>query len=404
MATGKCLSPYFSEEKIMHITAKPVSYRCNLRCDYCFYLGKETLFHHHPMMDDLTLRAFIEAYIQASGDDVYFTWQGGEPTLAGLAFFQKAMRYQYQFAGHKKIHNALQTNGILLNDEWCQFLKKHDFLVGISIDGPQPLHDQYRQSRSGKGTFDRVMSAVEKLKKYGVEFNTLTVVNNINVRYPLEVYRFLKSIGSSHMQFIELLETCPANVQNVQTVSQTKAFSTADFSVPAKEYGIFMSEVFLAWVQEDVGRIFIRQFESTLSRVFGNGHTSCIFQEACRDNFILESDGDLYECDHFVWPEYKIGNIHSAPLSSLASTCLTAQKQHLARECLECVYRPLCNGGCPKHRINEGAGARLSYFCPGYKVMFATMLPYLNAFAELARYGIPLSHIMNIAKKIEAIR
>lgn len=383
----------------MHITAKPASFQCNLRCDYCFYLGKETLFHHHPMMDDLTLKAFTEAYIRASGDDVYFTWQGGEPTLAGPEFFHKAIAYQQQFAGHKKIYNALQTNGILLNDEWCRFLKKHNFLVGISIDGPQPLHDRYRRSRSGKGTFDKVMSAIERLKKHGVEFNTLTVVNNINVHHPLEVYKFLKSIGSCHMQFIELLEACPLDEQ---TGAPTEISSVADFSVPAKEYGTFMSEVFRSWVREDVGRIFIRQFESTLSRVLGNGHTSCIFQEACRNNFILESGGDLYECDHFVWPEYKIGNIHSTALSSLESVRLTAQKQHIARECQECVYRPLCNGGCPKHRINEGTGARLSYFCPGYKIMFTTMLPYLNAFAELARHGIPLSHIMNIAEQIGA--
>ncbi|QBX79797.1 anaerobic sulfatase maturase [Citrobacter tructae] len=381
----------------MHITAKPTSYQCNLKCDYCFYLEKEAQFSHHAHMDELTLKNFIENYINAGGKEVYFTWQGGEPTLAGLNLFRQAVTWQQHFAGKKKIHNALQTNGILLNDEWCLFLKEHDFLVGISIDGPQALHDQYRLTRSGKGTFDKVMSAINLLKKHCIAFNTLTVVNNSNAHHPLEVYRFLKSIGSQHMQFIELLETSEPNI-NFNAPADT--FHLIDFSVLPSDYGRFMSAIFTEWVKEDIGKVFVRQFESTISRVLGNGHTSCIFQASCRNNFVLESNGDIYECDHFVWPEFKVGNIANAELSLLESSRLSAQKQVLANECRECVYKPLCNGGCPKHRITRGTEARISYFCQGYQMMFATMVPYLNAFVELARHNVPLDYIMSINDKI----
>lgn len=381
----------------MHITAKPTSYQCNLQCDYCFYLDKEAQFTHSPRMDDQTLKTFIKSYIDASDEVVYFTWQGGEPTLAGLDFFRKVVTWQQQFSGSKKIHNALQTNGVLLNDEWGRFLKKHNFLIGISIDGPKELHDRYRVTRSGKGTFQKVMAAIECLKEHQIEFNTLTVINNINVHHPIDVYEFLKEIGSCHMQFIELLETSEPNISFTHPLD---TFRLIDFSVPSADYGRFMSAIFKVWVKEDVGKIFIRQFESTLSRVLGNGHTSCIFQEACHNNFVLESNGDMYECDHFVWPEYRIGNISSDSLNAMESTKLTAQKQALAKECINCSYRPLCNGGCPKHRIGDGTGARTSYFCQGYKIMFSSMTPYLNAFVELARHGIPLEHIMLINNEL----
>lgn len=383
----------------MHITAKPTSYQCNIQCDYCFYLDKEKQFTHQPWMDDATLKTFIKEYIASSGDAVYFTWQGGEPTMAGLDFFRKAVAWQQQFRQHKKIHNALQTNGILLNDEWCRFLKEHDFLVGISIDGPQELHDRYRQTRSGKGTFEKVMAAIERLKQHQVEFNTLTVVNHINARHPLVVYDFLKSIGSRHMQFIELLET---GTPNVNFGSYNDTFQIIDFSVPPADYGNFMSAIFKAWVKKDVGKVFIRQFETFVSLFVGNGHSSCIFQQACRNNFVIESNGDLYECDHFVYPDYKIGNVFHDPLATLESTQLTKQKQVLAQECLRCTYKSICNGGCPKHRINKGTDGKISYFCAGYKILFATITPYMNAFAELARHRIPLEKIMELAEQIEA--
>ncbi|MFM5185942.1 anaerobic sulfatase maturase [Aeromonas veronii] len=376
----------------MHITAKPTSFQCNIKCDYCFYLEKETQFKHTPWMDDETLEAFVRTYISASGPEVYFTWQGGEPTLAGLDFFQRAVQYQARHGQGKKIFNALQTNGLLLNEEWCEFLKQHDFLVGISIDGPCELHELYRKTRAGRGTFDKVMAAIELLKQHEIPFNTLTVINNINVQHPLRVYEFLKSIGSRHMQFIELLETTEPNIcfSDMPT-----AVNIVNFSVPATQYGHFMAELFKVWVAKDVGKIFIRQFESFISRVLGNGHTNCIFQTQCQDNLVIESNGDLYECDHFVYSDYKIGNIKRDQLSHLHSDKLSQQKGILARECRECTYLPICNGGCPKHRIKPGDGAGISYFCSGYQILFATMVPYLNAMVELERHKIPLVHIMD---------
>lgn len=325
--------------------------------------------------------------------------QGGEPTLAGLDFFRKVIHYQQRYAGQKRIFNALQTNGILLNNEWCAFLKEHEFLVGISIDGPQELHDRYRRSNSGNGTFAKVIAAIERLKSYQIEFNTLTVINNINVHYPLEVYHFLKSIGSKHMQFIELLETGTPNIDFSGHTENT--FRIIDFSVPPTAYGKFMSTIFMQWVKNDVGEIFIRQFESFVSRFLGNGHTSCIFQESCKDNLVVESNGDIYECDHFVYPQYKIGNINKSELKTMNSVQLTAQKKRISAKCQQCVYKPICNGGCPKHRITKVNNETISYFCEGYKILFSTMVPYMNAMVELAKNRVPLYHIMDVAKQME---
>ncbi len=349
-------------------------------------------------MDDSTLKEFIKQYIAASGNQVYFTWQGGEPTLAGLDFFRKVIHYQQRYAGQKRIFNALQTNGILLNNEWCAFLKEHEFLVGISMMA-QELHDRYRRSNSGNGTFAKVIAAIERLKSYQVEFNTLTVINNVNVHYPLEVYHFLKSIGSKHMQFIELLETGTPNIDFSGHSENT--FRIIDFSVPPTAYGKFMSTIFMQWVKNDVGEIFIRQFESFVSRFLGNGHTSCIFQESCKDNLVVESNGDIYECDHFVYPQYKIGNINKSELKTMNSVQLTAQKKRIPAKCQQCAYKPICNGGCPKHRITKVNNETVSYFCEGYKILFSTMVPYMNAMVELAKNRVPLYHIMDVAKQME---
>ena len=380
-------------------SAHPYTVRFGLRMLMCFYLEKESQFTHEKWMDDSTLKEFIKQYIAASGNQVYFTWQGGEPTLAGLDFFRKVIHYQQRYAGQKRIFNALQTNGILLNNEWCAFLKEHEFLVGISIDGPQELHDRYRRSNSGNGTFAKVIAAIERLKSYQVEFNTLTVINNVNVHYPLEVYHFLKSIGSKHMQFIELLETGTPNIDFSGHSENT--FRIIDFSVPPTAYGKFMSTIFMQWVKNDVGEIFIRQFESFVSRFLGNGHTSCIFQESCKDNLVVESNGDIYECDHFVYPQYKIGNINKSELKTMNSVQLTAQKKRIPAKCQQCAYKPICNGGCPKHRITKVNNETVSYFCEGYKILFSTMVPYMNAMVELAKNRVPLYHIMDVAKQME---
>ncbi|EPR5452439.1 anaerobic sulfatase maturase [Yersinia enterocolitica] len=381
----------------MHFTIKPTSFQCNIKCDYCFYLEKEHIFEHKNWMSEQTLDNFVKKYIESTHSlDVHFTWQGGEPTMAGIGFFRRAIELQEKYKGNKRIFNALQTNGLLLNDEWGLFLKKHNFLIGISIDGPEKMHNQYRKTRSGKGTFKKVIDAIELLKKHQVEFNTLTVINNFNVNYPIEVYTFLKDIGSKHIQFIELLET---DIPNDKFKGNIK-FDIVNFSVPAKAYGDFMSTIFRHWVKYDIGNIFIRQFESFISCILGNGHTSCIFQPMCHDNFVIESNGDIYECDHFVYPNFKVANIED-DITGINTPKLSSEKLNLSEECMTCDYKSICNGGCPKHRINKATNANISYFCEGYKKLFSVMVPYLNAMVALEKNNISLSHIAVIADKIE---
>lgn len=401
----------------MHITAKPTSFKCNLKCDYCFYLEKESFIESPSLMSRTMLSDYIEKYIDASGDEVFFTWQGGEPTLAGLEFFQEAVRLQQQFAKGKKIHNALQTNGVLLNDAWCQFFHDNHFLIGISIDGDQALHDSYRVTTAHKGSFHKVKAAIELLNQHNVEFNALTVVNNINVKQPLVVYNTLKSLGCKHIQFIELVETleCDDNHTPQWLGLQSKMIRegsslipisvvnepgrVADFSVSAKEYGQFMATIFEQWVHNDVGTVFVRQFESLLSCFVGNGHTSCVFQESCGDNFVVEANGDIYECDHYVYPDYRLGNVAELTLSTMFGSKVNASKRLLASECKGCIYKAICNGGCPKHRFNQGR----SYFCEGYKILFAAVTPYMNAMAVLIQEGVAVENIMKIAPRIRAL-
>lgn len=387
----------------MHITAKPTSFNCNIKCDYCFYLEKEKLFEpqQSPTMSDESLESFIKHYIKSSNEDVYFTWQGGEPTMAGLSFFEKAVNFQKKYANGKTIHNAMQTNGILLNDHWGEFLKKHDFLIGISIDGPKELHDIYRITRSGKGTFDKVMAGIDVLKHHQIPFNTLTVINNKNVKHPLKVYNFLKSLGTEHIQFIELLETetFSDTAIPVWLVDKQRASTVSHFSTPAVEYGHFMTSIFQEWVAKDVGSIFVRQFESFLSCFIGSGHTSCVFEPSCGDSLVIESDGTIYECDHYVYPSYEMGNIKNG-LTNLYGHQVDNDKKSLSPKCLQCDYLDICNGGCPKHRINTGNGAGVSYFCDGYQILFSEMVPYMNAMATLMEDGYPAWKIMDIVDDI----
>ncbi len=353
-------------------------------------------------MSNETLESFVKHYIRRSGNDVYFTWQGGEPTLAGIEFFENAVKLQQKYAAGKQIHNAFQTNGILLNDKWGEFLKRNDFLVGISIDGPKELHDVYRVSKSGKGTFDKIMKGIEVLNKHEVAYNTITVINNINVNHPKRVYEFLKTLGTEHFQFIELLETNTFSEESIPVwlVDDNKPSGIYDFSTPALAYGQFMAHIFEQWIKHDIGEIFIRQFESFVSCYVGNGHTSCVFKPNCGEEWVVEADGTLYECDHFVYPEFAMGNIDKG-VDGLFSEKVSKAKRQLAPLCQRCQYLSICNGGCPKHRVNVGKGAGVSYFCEGYKHLFGKMVPYLNAMASLMEDGFPATEIKKIVHFIE---
>ncbi|EKS1843692.1 anaerobic sulfatase maturase [Cronobacter muytjensii] len=386
-------------KKSCHVMVKPVGAACNLNCDYCFYLEKAQIYpgRQQKCMDDATLELFVEQHIKAQQtDEVIFAWQGGEPTLAGLDFYQRAVALQEKYSCGKRIINTLQTNGLLLNDAWCRFLSKHHFLIGLSIDGDAELHDAWRKTRSGKPTHDRVENAVRLLIKHHIEFNTLTVVNNINVHHPLRVYDYLRSIGSRDMQFIPLLERHALAGENRVLVSPDDQgdAAIAPWSVPGDAFGVFLKTIFYTWIRRDIGDISIQLFEQAFAAWCGLPAQICVFAERCGSALAMEMNGDVYQCDHYVWPRYKLGNIHSTPLAALrdgdANQAFSRAKAHaMAAECHRCPYRFACYGGCPKHRILPSAEGKLNrnWFCEGYQAFFSYINPYMLMLKTLSQSG-----------------
>lgn len=368
--------------KSCHVMAKPTGALCNLGCDYCFYLDKAQLYpeRHARCMDDETLSLFVQQQIAAQDtEEVIFAWQGGEPTLAGLAFFQRAVALQQQFAQGKTILNTFQTNGILLDDAWCRFFRQHHFLIGISVDGDAVLHDAYRKTNAGKPTYHHVEAAVKLLQKHGVAFNTLTVVNALNSQHPLQVYDALKKLGSRHMQFIPLLEA------SEEGVSQ-RSLKPADF-------GTFLKTIFYQWVRHDIGVIEVPIFEHAFAVCCGLPALTCVFAPSCGSAFALELNGDIYQCDHFVSPEYLLGNLHQSTLREMlesdANRTFGHYKSPLASECAACGVRSACHGGCPKDRITlSSTGSKnLNYFCPSYQAFFRFVQPYMLMMKSLLEQG-----------------
>lgn len=362
------------------LMAKPSGSVCNIDCTYCFYLEKENLYPErksHWKMDKVTLENYIRKNINAQGgDEIDFPWQGGEPTLLGIDFFKEAIRLQNLYRGNKKINNFFQTNGTNIDDDWAAFLKENNFLVGLSIDGDRISNDTYRLTRSGKSTFDAVMKGLESLKRFKVEFNTLTVVNSENVKRPMDVYNFLKRIGSRYMQFIPLVERRASQPdKNGLTLIQpdfSGQCSVTEWSVPAKSYGRFLNTIFDYWIQNDIGSVFVMNFEQTLTKMAG-GTSSCVINEVCGSNLIVEANGDVYSCDHFVYPENKLGNVNDDDLSELVNSDSNIsfglnKLNGISRDCLKCTVRSVCNGGCPKHRFNLSSDGKpnKNYLCDGF--------------------------------------
>lgn len=350
--------------------AKPASSRCNLDCRYCFYIDKPT----QPVMNDATLVALIQQQIAAQpGKDVLFAWQGGEPTLCGVDFFRRVVALQKQYGAGKQIHNTFQTNGILLNDEWCQFLHDNDWLVGLSLDGPADLHDVCRVSRSGKPTHQKVLNALAKLIEHRVAFNLLVVVNRLNSEQPARMYRYLRQLGTSFLQFIPLVER------------DENGSLTAD-SVEPQVWGTFLNTVFDLWVREDIGRVFIQLFDSTLGVWCGCPAQMCTLSPTCGHAFALEANGDLYQCDHYVYPEFCLGNIHHTPLNKMnASPQVKAfadmKRLTLSTDCQACSLLRFCNGDCPKHRDEGGK----SVLCAGYRAFISHSAPHMRVMRDLIR-------------------
>ncbi|MCY1224306.1 Anaerobic sulfatase-maturating enzyme [compost metagenome] len=400
----------------MHLMAKPVGPICNLDCDYCFYLEKEQL--HPPnnrfRMSDEVLRAYVQRYIAAQNSpEVEFTWQGGEPTLLGLEFFQRALAYQREFATGKVIRNTLQTNGTLLDDAWCAFLAREGFTVGISLDGPRELHDLHRPDKRGRSSFDKVMLGLGLLQKYAIPYNVLVTVARETTRQPLAVYRFLKEAGVRHIQFNPVVERTPtapdtARGQHFATPPelrlhdlQAPAAQVTKQSVEAEAYGDFLIAIFDEWVRQDVGTVHVMNFEWALAAWCQLPASVCLFAPRCGKAAIVEHDGSLYSCDHYMYPEYRLGNIREQdPATLLASPAQqafgAAKEEALPGYCLDCDYLFACHGECPKNRFIETPDGKpgLNYLCAGYKRYFRHITPYLNAMARLIAHGQPADLIM----------
>ncbi len=403
-------------ETAFHILAKPVGPICNLDCKYCFYLEKENLYPNKTGIDAWSLKGevlehFIREYIESQTVPVInFAWQGGEPTLLGVDFFRRVVDLQTRYAGGKQVENGFQTNGVLLNDEWCEFLGENRFLVGISIDGPEKLHDRYRVDKGGAPSFRKTMQGLELLRSHGVEFNTLTVIQRHNSNHPLEVYRFLKEVGSGFMQFIPIVERIaerqgPDGLSLIGPASGMPA-SVSEWSVEPLQFGKFLCAIFDAWVRQDVGRYYVQLFDVALEAWVGMEPSLCVFRRECGQAMALEHNGDLYSCDHYVYPENRLGNIMENPLLSLVQSDQQLQfgrykVSSLPRYCRECDVRFACNGECPKHRFlrtPEGE-AGLNYLCEGYKLFFRHIDPYMKFMAEELRHERPPANIMAWVRK-----
>ena len=393
-----------------HIMTKPVGPICNLDCKYCFYLEKERLYpgtQHWAMSPDL-LERYVRDYIAAQpADEVHFAWQGGEPTLLGIDFFRAVVELQQRYANGKSIHNALQTNATLIDGAWAEFFAANRFLVGVSIDGPREIHDFYRVDKGQAPTFDRVMRGLRTLQQHGVDFNTLTVVHRHNAQFPVEIYRFLKEIGSAFLQFIPIVERAAAqpgrgDLVLIQPSSQAAAAVT-DWSVESEAWGKFLARIFDEWVRQDVGRVYVQLFDVALESWFGLDPSLCIFRRTCGSALAMEHNGDLYSCDHFVYPDNRLGNIAETALDQLVSSPQqTAFGRHkldsLPRMCRECEVRFACNGECPKHRfLNTPDGEPgLNYLCSGYKYFFNYIDPFMKFMAAELRAGRPPANIMRL--------
>jgi uncharacterized protein len=392
-----------------HVMAKPTGPICNLDCKYCFYLEKEKLYADTSnwVMSDEVLENYVRQYIKAQNVPIVnFAWQGGEPTLLGVEFFRKVVALQKRYSDGKQITNAFQTNGVLLNDQWGTFFRENQFLVGISIDGPREMHDNYRVSKGGQSTFDRVVRGISYLKKNHVEFNTLTVVARHNANYPLEVYHLLKEIGSGFMQFIPIVEriaTTPTR-DRLRLVTPDEEAQVAPWSVESLQYGKFLCTIFDEWVRQDVGRYFIQTFDVALESWLGLPQSLCVFRETCGAATVMEHNGDLYSCDHYVYPEYRLGNILHEPMLSLVNSPRQwkfgqDKRDKLPRQCLECEVLFACNGECPKHRFTHTSDGepRLNYLCAGYKLFFQHIDPYMRFMAQEITQARPPANVMQWA-------
>jgi uncharacterized protein len=394
-----------------HVMAKPGGSTCNLDCKYCFYLSKKTLANGPGTgpMDDETLELFIKQYIDGvTGPEVVFSWQGGEPTLRGLDFFRRVVALQKKYQKpNQRVENDLQTNGVLLNEEWARFLKEHRFLVGLSIDGPRELHDRFRINKGGAPTFDKVMAAAKLLRKFGVRFNTLTCVHRYNASHPLDVYRFLRrELDATYIQFIPIVQlkgfetTAPQmwdkswlpKLGSPEARPDHPDSPVTNWSVDPEEYGYFLSRVFDEWRRKDMGTVLVNHIETLVAQHAGLQSQICIYSEFCGKGVVVEHDGSVYSCDHYVYPEYRLGTLQEKPLAEMVFLPAQvkfgyAKSETLPRHCRECLYLKDCWGECPKNRLIRTPDGEpgLNYLCAGLKKFFKHALPEVGRIANEIR-------------------
>lgn len=396
--------------KPLYVMLKPAGAHCNLACKYCYYLEKNKLYptaQRHLMSDEM-LEQFTREYIEAQTmNQVLFTWHGGEPLLRSIDFYRKALSLQQKYAGGRHIDNVIQTNGTLLTDEWCEFFAQDHWLVGISIDGPQPDHDHYRLTAAGKPSWKKVMQGIKLLKKHGVEWNAMAVVNAYNANHPLEFYRFFKENGCLFLQFTPIVErlTRHEDGRTLASLADKDEISLSEASVTPEQWGYFLCAIFDEWVRKDVGKIFVEIFDCTLANWMGISPGICAYSKECGHAGVMEHNGDVYSCDHFVFPEYKLGNIRD---HSLIDMLYGEQQQEfsrlkhssLPRQCKECDMEFACHGECPKNRFmkDKYGDSGLNYLCPGYYHYYQHVAPYMDYMKQELMSQRPPSNIMNVVQ------
>jgi len=365
----------------LYVMLKPVGASCNMSCSYCYYLEKRNLYRDEEkqFMSEQMLEEFTRQYIESQTmPQVLFTWHGGEPLLRPISFYKHALQLQRKYAGGRQIDNCIQTNGTLLTDEWCEFLRENNFLVGISIDGPKALHNTYRHTRRGDPSFDHVMRGVCLLQKHEVEWNAMAVVNRVNAEQPLEFYHFFKEIGCQYLQFTPVVERLVDRIDGLSLMPGMQEGGTlSEFSVTPEQWGHFLCTIYDEWVKYDVGRLFVQLFDATLANWVGEPPGICSLSASCGHAAVMEYNGDLYSCDHFVFPEYRLGNISNQTLTEMIYSerqqSFGSQKSlSLTRQCRECQFLFACHGECPRNRfVNDAYGEPFhNYLCSGYHQYF----------------------------------
>ena len=390
---------------------KPAGSACNLDCHYCYYLDKAVQYGgRQAVMSDELLELYVKQYICANEvDTVQFCWHGGEPLLLGVDFYRRAMEFQRKYADGKRIENTLQTNGTLVDEAWCDLFASNNFLVGVSLDGPEDIHDAFRLTKGGKPTFARVMETVRMFERSGVEFNTLSVVNRRCEGRGAEIYRFFRdTVHSKYMQFLPAVEHVvdkPGFHRPLIVSPDREGARVAEWSVTAEGYGRFLCDVFDQWVVGDVGRYYVQMFDASLAQWCGVQPGVCSMGETCGDALVVEHNGDVYSCDHFVYPEYKLGNIAQTPLDEIYRTAKRREfglnkRNTLPSECLRCKFYFACRGECPKHRFDRGAdGSPKNSLCEGLKIYFRHVEPYMENMRDLLSKQQAPAWVMPFARK-----